>query len=200
MRKKSTASAMESPPERPSSHSLRISLRSRMAATISATPVISDQAAISMTSASTVAAGRKKVIRPVITLTMPSKRSEPQRRPPRDSGREPTSSRRGVPSLGSFSVDGGGALRSSLDLDAPAPARVLADRDGHFQHAVLELRLCFFDVRALGQRDAAREAPVGALRAPGSLLFHFDLGLALALENQRVVHHFQAHVFRRKAG
>src|SRR6266446_4532163 len=86
IKKSNTPKATESRPERPSSHSCSISLRSRMATTISAMPVTSDQAATRSTSASAVMPGKKNASQPqrfpsrgarnaAIRLKMPSSRA-----------------------------------------------------------------------------------------------------------------------------
>src|SRR6267378_2520044 len=83
MRNSNTPKATESRPERPSSHSCSISLRSRTATTISATPVTSDQAATRSTSASAVMLGKKNAISPVATPVTPENASQPHRFPSR---------------------------------------------------------------------------------------------------------------------
>src|SRR5438270_3549384 len=75
--------ATERMPESTSSHSPSICLRSRIAATISATPVTSDHAATHKTSASAVSRGQKSVMKPTRMLTTPSNTSAPQRWPAR---------------------------------------------------------------------------------------------------------------------
>src|ERR1700682_4092171 len=83
IKKSNTPKATESRPDRPSSHSCSISLRSRMATTISAMPVTSDQTAIRSTSASAVMPGKKNAISPVAPRVTPENASQPQRLPSR---------------------------------------------------------------------------------------------------------------------
>src|SRR6266446_4057983 len=253
IRKSNTPKATESSPERPSSHSCSISLRSRMATTISAMPVTSDQAATRSTSASAVMPGKKNAISPVATPVTPENASQPQRFPSRGARnaairlkmpssrayapkRTPATPRRtsahqfsarlltmccsaalsparfcamcsssirrtGVPSVDcriARSLGLGAALRPgpALDLDPAAP-RVLPQGDLDLQHAVLESGGGLVEVRAVGQRNHAREPAVDALGAVDALLLDLDLGPSLAFENERIVPDLDADVVGR---
>src|SRR6267378_2074411 len=272
MRNSNTPKATESRPERPSSHSCSISLRSRTATTISATPVTSDQAATRSTSASAVMLGKKNAISPVATPITPENASQPHRFPSRGArnaairlkmpstrayapkrstsaatapgghtratmpNRTPATPRRtsahqfsarlltmccsatlnwarscamcssSIRWTGLASVDCrvarslglGAAWRRgpALDLDPSAP-RVLPQGNLDLQHAVLESGGGLVEVRAVGQRDHAREPAVNALGAVDALLLDFDFGPSLAFENERIVPDLDAYVVGR---
>src|SRR6267143_2897105 len=264
--------ATESRPERPSSHSCFISLRSRTATTISAMPVTSDQAATRSTSASAVMLGKKNAISPVATPVTPENASQPHRFPSRGArnaairlkmpstrayapkrstsavtapgghtratmpNRTPATPRRtsahqfsarlltmccsatlnwarscamcssSIRWTGLASVDCrvacplglGAAWRRgpALDLDPAAP-RVLPQGDLDLQHAVLESGGGLVEVRAVGERDHAREPAVNALGAVDALLLDLDFGPSLAFENERIVPDLDADVVGR---
>src|SRR5467141_2990419 len=271
IKKSNTPKATESRPERPSSHSCSISLRNRMATTLSAVAVTSDQAATRSTSASAVMPGKKNAISPVATPVTPENASQPQRFPSRGArneairlkmpstrayapkrstsavtapgghtratmpNRTPATPRRtsahqfsarlltmccaatlssarscamcsssirtGLPSVDcrvARALGLGAALRPgpALDLDPAAP-RVLPQGNLDLQHAVLESGGGLVEVRAVGQRDHAREPAVNALGAVDALLLDFDFGPSLAFENERIVPDLDAYVVGR---
>src|SRR6266446_10154349 len=271
IKKSNTPKATESRPERPSSHSCSISLRSRMATTISAMPVTSDQAATRSTSASAVMPGKKNAISPVATPVTPENASQPQRFPSRGArnaairlkmpstrayapkrstsavtapgghtratmpNRTPATPRRtsahqfsarlltmccsatlssarscamcsssiktGLPSVDcrvARALGLGAALRRgpALDLDPAAP-RVLLQGDLDLENAVLESGGGLVEVRAVGERDHAREPAVDALGAVDALLLDLDFGPSLAFENERIVPDLDANVVGR---
>src|SRR5882724_2149160 len=129
-RKSNTPKATESRPERPSSHSCSISLRSRMATTISAMPVTSDQAATRSTSASAVMPGKKNAISPVATPVTPENASQPQRCPSRGARNaairlKMPSSRAYAPKRSTSAVTApGGQTRAAMPNTTPATPRM----------------------------------------------------------------------------
>src|SRR6266850_1626399 len=130
IKKSNTPKATERRPDRPSSHSCSISLRSRMATMISAMPVTSDQAATRSTSASAVMPGKKNAINPVATPVTPENASHPQRFPSRGARNaairlKKPSTRAYAPKRSTSAVTApGGQTRAAMPNTTPATPRM----------------------------------------------------------------------------